>query len=79
MTKSAKPSAHNSSSVPQQYLSLPVEVTKQNPKFKSYMEFLSLAKDDFVNDHRESSSLRMGIMSAGKFNYGAIILQEEEN
>jgi hypothetical protein len=38
-----------------------------------------MAKDDFVNDHRESSNLRMGIMSAGKFNYGVIILQEEEN
>jgi hypothetical protein len=43
------------------------------------MEFLSMAKDDLVNEHRESSNLRMEIMSACKSGYGAIILREEEN
>jgi hypothetical protein len=39
------------------------------------MEFISMSKDDFVNDHQDSSNLRMGIMLAGKFIiYGAIIL-----
>jgi hypothetical protein len=66
--------------VPQQYLSLPEEVTKQNPKIRSYMEFISMSKDDFVNDHQDSSNLRMGIMLASKFIiYGAIILQEHKN
>jgi hypothetical protein len=42
--------------VPQQYLSLPEEVTKQNPKIRSYMEFISMSKDDFVNDHQDFKS-----------------------